>query len=77
MEVTNLFRFIEYLIDDVVAANQYYNKKLESIKEEYSRLCISVHEDFGKVSSRGFQLKFVEKRFITQSKMGLYPLIKD
>lgn len=44
-----IFRFIEILIDDVVAANQYYNKKFESIKQEYEKLNTLVQADFKKV----------------------------
>ena len=47
-----IFRFIEILIDDVVAANQYYNKKFESIKQEYEKLNTLVQADFKKVDSK-------------------------
>ena len=71
-----IFRFIEILIDDVVAANQYYNKKFESIKQEYEKLNTLVQADFKKVD-RIVLCNIAETRFISQSEMGLYALIKD
>lgn len=42
-------RFIETIIEDVIAANQYYIKKLNLIKEEYDTLCATVEEELVKV----------------------------
>lgn len=52
---TLISRFIETIIEDVIAANQYYIKKLNSIKEEYSALYDIVEEELVKVRfSRAF-----------------------
>ena len=52
---TLIYRFIETIIEDVIAANQYYIRKLNSIKEEYSALYDIVEEELVKVRfSRAF-----------------------
>ena len=45
-----IYRFVEDLIEDVISVNQYYNKKLESIKMEYETLFEIVETDIQQVS---------------------------
>ena len=45
----HISRFIETIIEDVIAANQYYTKKLSAINQEYEDLSAIVSEELVKV----------------------------
>lgn len=42
-------RFVEDVIEDVISVNQYYNKKFQTIVEEYDALCMIVFENIRRV----------------------------
>ena len=43
-------RFVEDVIEDVISVNQYYNKKFQTIVEEYDELSTIVSNDIQRVS---------------------------
>ena len=45
-------RFIETLIEDVIAANQYYNSKFKELKDKYKELKDSFVQELENVQGR-------------------------
>ena len=45
-------RFIETLIEDVIAANQYYNSKFKELKDKYTELKDSFIQELDNVQNR-------------------------